>query len=436
MHMSAARARYTRSTWYSGFKFNPYTNNLFNILDTGAHDRLRAKLANGYSMKDNPTLESSVDEQLKSLVELIRSRYISNADQYIPLGKNSKFIIPIPSDRSESLQHIYIMETKSLTIFHGMIDFARVVQYFTLDSITRIAFGEAFGYLTTDSDVYGYIESLEIMMPRLSFVNDIPLFRTALFSKWGLLLTGPSKKDSKGWGKLLAVAEKVVATRFNDTIDGVVQHKQDMLGSFVRRGVDRRQCETEVLLQIVAGSDTVATPIRGTLLYLLSSPQAYDRLRTEIDNFFVGRGEISRNESGVIMNGEALQLPYLQAVIYEGLRMNPPFSGQMGKRVPPGGETLPNGTFVPGGVDIAHSTLSMQRLPEIFGNDVDVFRPERWLEAEADATRKALMTRAVDLNFGYGRWMCIGKHIAMMELNKIFVEVRRSLFPGYIGSDC
>lgn len=297
------------------------------------------------------------------------------------------------------------------------------MQYFTLDSITRIAFGEAFGYLTTDSDVYGYIESLESMLPLLSLVTDIPLLRDALFSKWGLLLTGPSKKDPRGWGKLLAVAEKVVAMRFNDTIDGVVEHKQDMLGSFIRRGVDRRQCETEVLLQIVAGSDTVATPIRGTLLHLLSSPQAYDKLRTEIDEYCDNKGKILRSETTAIMNSEALQLPYLQAVIYEGLRMNPPFSGQMGKRVPPGGETLPNGIFVPGGVDIAHSTLSMQRLPEIFGIDVDVFRPERWLEAEADPTRKALMTRAVDLNFGYGRWVCIGKHIAMMELNKIFVEV-------------
>lgn len=298
-------------------------------------------------------------------------------------------------------------------------DLARIVQYFTLDSITRIAFGEAFGYLATDSDVYGYIESFEIMMPRISCVNDIPLLRNALFSKWGLLLTGPSKEHSKGWGKLLAVAERVVAKRFDDTVDGVVQHRQDMLGSFVRRGVDRRQCESEVLLQIVAGSDTVATPIRGTLLYVLSTPHVYDKLRAEIDCFFVGR-----NDAGPIKNSEALQLPYLQAVLYEGLRMNPPFSGQMGKRTPPEGDTLPNGVFIPGGVDIAHSTLSMQRLPDIFGDDVDVFRPERWLEAETEPTRKALMTRAVELNFGYGRWVCIGKHIAMMELNKIFAEVR------------
>lgn len=299
------------------------------------------------------------------------------------------------------------------------------MQYFTLDVITRIAFGEAFGYLSTDSDVYGYIESLELMMPRLSAANDIPLLRSALFSKWGLLLTGPSKTDAKGWGKLLAVAERVVATRFNDdndkSEDGIVQHKQDMLGSFVRKGVDRRQCETEVLLQIVAGSDTVATPIRGTLLYLLTTPHLYDKLQAEIDDFLANR---NGDTTSPIKNSEALQLPYLQAVIYEGLRMNPPFSGQMGKRTPPGGETLPNGVFIPGGVDIAHSTMSMQRLPEIFGADVDVFRPERWLEAEAqDPARKSLMTKAVDLNFGYGRWVCIGKHIATMELNKIFVEV-------------
>lgn len=295
------------------------------------------------------------------------------------------------------------------------------MQYFTLDSITRIAFGEAFGYLATDSDVYGYIESLELMMPRLSMVNDIPLLRNALFSKWWLLLTGPSKTDARGWGKLLAVAERVVAGRFDDKNgeDGVV-HRQDMLGSFIRRGVSQTQCETEVLLQIVAGSDTVATPIRGTLLYLLTTRHVYDKLQAEIDDFFA-----NRSENGIIKNSEAQQLPYLQAVIWEGLRMNPPFSGQMGKRTAPGGVTLPDGVFIPGGVDIAHSTLSMQRLPEVFGEDVDVFRPERWLEAEkTDPARKALMARAVDLNFGYGRWVCIGKHIAMMELNKIFVEVR------------
>lgn len=86
MHMSAARATYTRSTWYAGFKFHPWIDNVFNLLDTGAHDRLRAKVIGGYSLKENPNIESNVDEQLVSLVGLIRNRYISHGEQYKPLG--------------------------------------------------------------------------------------------------------------------------------------------------------------------------------------------------------------------------------------------------------------------------------------------------------------------------------------------------------------
>lgn len=89
MYMSAARATFTRSSWYSGFKFHPYIDNMFNILDTGTHDRLRAKLAPGYSGKENPSIESDVDEQLTSLISLIRRRYISEGDQYRPLGSYS-----------------------------------------------------------------------------------------------------------------------------------------------------------------------------------------------------------------------------------------------------------------------------------------------------------------------------------------------------------
>ena len=63
----------------------------------------------------------------------------------------------------------------------------------------------------------------------------------------------------------------------------------------------------------------------------------------------------------------------------------------------------------------------MFRREEIFGRDVQLFRPERFLEC--DEAKKNDMTRTIDLNFGYGRWMCSGKPLAYMELNKIFFEV-------------
>ena len=99
--------------------------------------------------------------------------------------------------------------------------------------------------------------------------------------------------------------------------------------------------------------------------------------------------------------------------------MHPPFTGLIMKEVPSSGDTL-HGKFIPGGTRIGHSVWSVMRNPSIFGDDVNVFRPERWLNV--DHAKASQMERAVDLVFGYG---CAGKSVAFMELNKIFVEVSR-----------
>lgn len=51
-----------------------------------------------------------------------------------------------------------------------------------------------------------------------------------------------------------------------------------------------------------------------------------------------------------------------------------------------------------------------------------MFRPERFMEAEREGHRIE-MEKQVELAFGYGRWMCAGKPVAMMELSKVFFEV-------------
>lgn len=68
------------------------------------------------------------------------------------------------------------------------------------------------------------------------------------------------------------------------------------------------------------------------------------------------------------------------------------------------------------------STWALHRSSIIFGPDANVFRPERWLDAPEVELQK--MERNNELIFGHGRFGCLGKTIAFMELNKIFVEVR------------
>lgn len=101
--------------------------------------------------------------------------------------------------------------------------------------------------------------------------------------------------------------------------------------------------------------------------------------------------------------------------------MWPPVGGLGFKTVPPEGDYL-NGYFVPGGTEIGQGFHGVGRSKAVWGADADVFRPERWLFARDDRLRD--MTNAVDTHFGHGKYSCLGKPIAIMELHKAVFEVR------------
>jgi len=104
--------------------------------------------------------------------------------------------------------------------------------------------------------------------------------------------------------------------------------------------------------------------------------------------------------------------------------MNVPFTGLVMKEVPAEGDTI-NGQFIPGGTRIGQNFLAVQRSTAVFGNDAEMFRPERWLNIED--TQLNQWKQHVELVFGSGRWGCSGKAVAFMELNKVYVEVSDSL---------
>lgn len=157
--------------------------------------------------------------------------------------------------------------------------------------------------------------------------------------------------------------------------------------------------------------------MRATLLAIISNPLVYTRLVHEIDDG-IRRGQIS----SPILDEEARQLPYLQACIKEGLRRFPQITQLRERMVPPEGDTY-NGIHIPGGTFIGLNAWGLQ-LNHVFGDDPEVFRPDRWL-IDDEAIVKEMM-RTQELIFGYGTTKCLGIPIALMSLNKIFVEVRFS----------
>ena len=100
--------------------------------------------------------------------------------------------------------------------------------------------------------------------------------------------------------------------------------------------------------------------------------------------------------------------------------MYPPGTGKLSKEVPKEGNVI-NGLFIPGGTQITPCMYGLQHKKSFWGADADVFRPERWIEA--DGERLSDMYATTDLVFGSGKSQCLGKSVAYTELSKALVEV-------------
>ena len=165
---------------------------------------------------------------------------------------------------------------------------------------------------------------------------------------------------------MIGVAKKAVAERYGSDAKQIL----DMLGSFVKNGLNQQEAETEAMLQILGGSDSTAIAIRMIMLHILSNPRVHVKLVKELDS------QAPNFSTPVITSAESRKLPYLQACIKEGLRIWPPLQSLQSKMSPLGGETV-NGVFIPGGIEVAHSSMTTQRRKEIYDENPDFYIPER-----------------------------------------------------------
>lgn len=378
---------YKRTEWYyHSMRIEHRRDNVFTQTDNALHDARRKQMVAGYSGKENLDLEPAIDQYVGHLVNLLRSKYMSTDERIVP------------------------------------VDLAEKVQFFTLDVISGVGLGRSFGMLKTDTDVDEYGKSSDEGLMLNAKLFALGMSRLAHLPIIGAVL-GPSPKDKSGFGKMMATCFRYVDDRASNPTD----ERSDMLASFIRHGLSGDELRSEALEQIVAGSDTTAGAIRGILLLLMTNRRVYAKLQREIDDA-VHKGMVpARSEDAIISGRQSWQLPYLQAVIREGMRVLPSVTNLFCRDVPPhGDEVTVDGDKIslPGGTSIGISFVAMCRNKDVYGEDAGTFRPERWFEP--DEERLALMKRISDLSFGVGNWMCLGKPVAQLELPKVVFELSRN----------
>ncbi|PYH44760.1 cytochrome P450 [Aspergillus saccharolyticus JOP 1030-1] len=111
------------------------------------------------------------------------------------------------------------------------------------------------------------------------------------------------------------------------------------------------------------------------------------------------------------------KLPYLEAVIKEGLRCAPPIPMSFPRYVPSGGRTI-DGTFIPAGTIVSCQPYTLHRLDQDVFPDPDKFNPDRWMNSNGAIERNRLF-----FAFGTGGRGCTGRNLAMVEMKILLREV-------------
>ncbi|KAL9625856.1 MAG: hypothetical protein Q9160_000176 [Pyrenula sp. 1 TL-2023] len=166
----------------------------------------------------------------------------------------------------------------------------------------------------------------------------------------------------------------------------------------------------------MAGHDVLAITLRAIWYYLARSPKAMKMLRADFQQL---EEEYPSNEP--VPYEKLSELPYLDAVVHEALRIHPNVGLILERLVPPEG-TIIDGYRLPGGTVVGVNAWNIHFKPELYGDNAFEFRPERWLESPEEKVKE--MRRNL-FSFGAGARGCIGRNMAMLQIYKVVFEFYR-----------
>ena len=167
----------------------------------------------------------------------------------------------------------------------------------------------------------------------------------------------------------------------------------------------------ELLDHTQAGPDPAGITLTYLMAELSQDPAARHRLREELRNL--------QRKDAIWSSPRALDdLPYLDAVLMETMRLHPGALGPFPRLVPSNGTTLGRFSNIPQGTTVSTSAYSLHRNPSVFP-EPERWRPERWVDSSVEARKEMQKWFWV---FGSGSRMCIGSHLAMRSKSYSYVE--------------
>ncbi|KAI0998734.1 Cytochrome P450 monooxygenase [Podosphaera aphanis] len=294
----------------------------------------------------------------------------------------------------------------------SVVDLQPLFFQLTLDSSTKLLFGESVNSLTSEkgSEQYRFCQAFDLAQSRM-------LNRHRL-GKFVHLFYDPEFNDA--CKEVHLFVDKIVSEAIKSSKLWSADEKSPYSGRYIflmeliKSTQDPQKLRNELLNILLASRDTTASLLSNTLHVLARRPDIWQKLKQEVDAIF----------HGVTPDYERLRnLPYLKSVLNESLRLYPvvPVNGRFAKRntVLPvgGGADGMSPVFVPRGSFVAYHTYAMHRQRSIYGVDAELFRPERWSPDEG------LRPGWAYLPFNGGPRICVGQLYALSQASYVIARL-------------
>ncbi|POG72751.1 cytochrome P450 [Rhizophagus irregularis DAOM 181602=DAOM 197198] len=277
----------------------------------------------------------------------------------------------------------------------------------TLDVIGLVGFNYDFNSLTSSNELAEAYESLT-NAPNSALRIGINYFSSFIPSIREIPID-INKQFKNGCAVIDRVSKKLVEEKYKAAESGELKGK-DLLSLLININktlpIEEKMTDNELKYQIMtfllAGHETTSVSTSWALYFLSKYPHMQDLLREELVKAFPDKSKFNPTFD------EINSLEYLNCVVKETLRLNPPVGATSRLNTKDevfGGYHVPKNTVM----IIAISTL--HRLPEIWGPTAAEFDPKRWL----DPSLIKNVTNFNYLPFLAGTRACIGNKVALTE---------------------
>ncbi|EOA34150.1 hypothetical protein CARUB_v10021652mg [Capsella rubella] len=261
-----------------------------------------------------------------------------------------------------------------------------------------------------------FIQRLQLLsLTRFNIFNIWPKFtKLILRNRWQEFLQ-IRRQQQDILLPLICARRKIVEERKKRS-DEEEEDNKDYAQSYVDTLLDlelpdeKRKLNEEDIMNLcseflTAGTDTTATALQWIMANLVKNPEIQEKLHEEIKS-------VVGEEAKDVEEEDVEKMPYLKAVVLEGLRRHPPGHFLLPHSVTE--DTLLGGYKVPKNGTVNFMVAEIGRDPRVWEEPM-VFKPERFIGEEevVDITG----SRGIKMMpFGAGRRICPGIGLAMLHL--------------------